>query len=93
MKQAYSKPVLILESFTMTQTIAHNCGDNLDFSMATTKYKASCGWNLGADLDGVNGNDILWNNGVDGSACNANGSDMSVLCYNNPSGGYNIFNS
>ena len=40
MKKAYKKPVLLVECFTLSQTIAHNCGENLDFSMGTLKTKA-----------------------------------------------------
>ena len=47
MKKAYTKPVLIVERFTLSQTIAHNCGKNLDFSMATLANKKDCGWNIG----------------------------------------------
>jgi len=50
MKKEYTKPVIILENFSMTQSIAHNCGDNLIFDYATLKYKGSCGWDDGSGV-------------------------------------------
>lgn len=94
MKKVYTKPVLVMDDFTLSQSIAHNCGHQLDFKQATLKYKDSCGWDLG--IDGVyekGGSDILW---VGGESCSIP-TDATVsgagVCYNNPEGGFNIFNS
>ena len=94
MKKVYTKPVLMMEDFTLSQTIAHNCGDNLNFSEATLKYKESCGWNVGdVNFDGIV--DVVFNTA---RACSIKAdetySDGFVsVCYNNPGSGYNIFNS
>ena len=92
MKQVYKKPVLIMESFTMTQSIAHNCGQTLDFQQATLKYKSTCGWNTGIDGDGNGSIDVLF---VNGNTCNRTigENDFPGVCYNNPNGGFNVFNS
>lgn len=48
MKQKYTKPVLIKETFTLSQSIAKNCGRLLNFAHATMADRANCGW----DVDG-----------------------------------------
>ena len=83
MKKTYVKPTINLESFVLTQSIAHNCGDNLDFGLATLKYHGQCGWKLGEGATMFTA----------GSVCNVPTPDTDLLCYNNPGGGYNIFNS
>ena len=81
MKNTYTKPILVMESFVMSQSIAHNCGDSLDFSQATLKYKSTCGWDSGVGIVFTETNTVC--KLVDGEA----------VCYNNPDGGINIFNS
>ena len=85
MKAKYTKPVLMMESFTLSQTIAHNCGEGLDWSQATTKYKSTCGWATGfpGDTYFIDGNNV----------CNVDGSQLTTICYNNPDGDLAIFNS
>lgn len=83
MKKSYEKPVLYIERFTLTQTIAHNCGENLDFSMGTEKTKESCGWNAAP------GYEIF----MDANICDFPTKDIVGVCYNAPEGGYNVFNS
>lgn len=94
MKKVYTKPVLMMEDFTLSQTIAHNCGDNIkdSWNQATLKYKGTCGWDSLLDADGDGYTDILF---TGAPACNTEvGADEFVgVCYNNPSGGFNIFNS
>ena len=82
MKRAYEKPALYIERFTLTQTIAHNCGDNLDFSMGTAKTKESCGWQVGTT-------EIF----MDPNICEFPTEYFGGVCYNAPDGGYNVFNS
>lgn len=82
MKKAYKKPMLYVERFALSQTIAHNCGENLDFSDATQDSKEICGWFIG--------NVEIF---ADPSFC-ANSSDFfDFICYNAPEGGFNIFSS
>lgn len=82
MKRVYGKPVLCIERFTLSQTIAHNCGENLDFSMATHGTKETCGW----DIDG---NEIFMNPLI----CDWPVKEWEGVCYNAPAGGLNVFNS
>ena len=82
MKKAYTKPVMIVERFTLSQTIAHNCGKNLDFSMATLASKSSCGWDIGGLIFFM-----------DPTACTMCTEEFDGVCHNAPEGGYNIFNS
>ena len=89
MKQTYVKPVLVMENFTLNQSIAHNCGDNLDFSQGTLKDKSTCGWIIG---------DVDYNGTVDTvfmsrPSCSILTENYEGVCYNNPEGGYNVFNS
>ena len=83
MKRVYEKPVLYIERFTLTQSIAHNCGDNLDFGMGTLKTKESCGWDVGGVVIFVEGNEN----------CIFPTEYLEGVCYNAPDGGYNVFNS
>ena len=82
MKRAYEKPVLYIERFTLSQTIAHNCGDNLDFTMANHQTKETCGWI-------VSGLEIFMNPDI----CDLPTEDFGGVCYNAPEGGYNVFHS
>ena len=92
MKMKYMKPAMTVECFQASQSIAHNCGKNLDFTQATLKYKSTCGWNTRADLNGDNYPDVVF---IAESTCNPKigENDFSGVCYNNPDGGYNVFNS
>lgn len=82
MKKAYQKPMLIVERFTLSQTIAHNCGKNLDFSMATHATIETCGW----DIVGM---EFF----MDPTICDFSAEYFEGVCYNAPEGGYNVFNS
>ena len=88
MKQKYIKPILIKESFTLSQSIAHNCGKYLDFSHATLKSSSSCGWDI--DGNGATKTDVLF---YSASACMIKTQFFQGICYNNPEGGFNVFNS
>lgn len=95
MKKIYTKPVLHMEDFTLSQSIAHNCGDGLDWNQANLKYKSTCGWNTGLDAnyDGsIDEQDVIF---VSSDACNTKvgENDFVGVCYNNPDGGLNVFNS
>lgn len=89
MKKVYTKPVLMMEDFNLSQSIAHNCGDNLDWDHANLKYKGSCGWDV--DQDNNTGHDVYFMDGQ--SVCTIPTLDAEGVCYNNPGGGFNIFNS
>lgn len=93
MKKEYMKPAISVELFTMSQSIADNCGHNLDWTLATLKYRGDCGWDLMPGYDPGDKSDILFLNGQ--SACGAPVAEdgFEGVCYNNPDGGYNVFNS
>lgn len=82
MKKQYKKPVFCIERFVLTQTIAHNCGENLDFSMGTLKDKNSCGWIVG-------GIELF----INPTICDYPMDEFLGVCYNAPAGGYNVFQS
>ncbi len=82
MKRVYEKPVLYIERVTLSQTIAHNCGDNLDFTMANHTTKETCGWDVG-------GMEIFMSSDI----CDFPTEYFAGVCYNAPAGGYNVFHS
>lgn len=88
MKQKYTKPVLIKETFTLSQSIAKNCGRLLNFQHATTADRTNCGW----DIDGSHSTtvDVIF---MEAAACTIKTPYLNGVCYNNPAGGYNVFNS
>ena len=88
MKRKYTKPVLIKETFTLSQGIAKNCGSMLDFRQATHADIENCGW----DLDGVHStrSDVIF---MKASDCVIKTLYFQGVCYNNPEGGFNVFNS
>lgn len=90
MKKVYTKPVLMMEDFTLSQSIAHNCGDNLDWNHASLKYKGSCGWDV--DQDKGTTYDVYFMDGQNVCSIPTLG-EVEGACYNNPNGGFNIFNS
>lgn len=83
MKNQYVKPVLVIENFTLSQSIAYNCGENLDWNQATTKDAYSCGWETGFPGDVV----FIESN----NTCTV--TEFEGVCYNNPDGGINVFSS
>ena len=95
MKQVYTKPVLMMETFTLSQTIATDCtADNLStpggnsIGRPLQWSKTTCGWLVG--------DQILWVEGG-GAGCNVpfmtEDTAVDGLCYNNPNGGNAIFRS
>ena len=82
MKNIYVKPAMYIERFTLSQTIAHNCGENLDFSMAKHATKETCGWDVG----GL----VIF---TDFNTCESATEFFEGVCYNAPAGGYNVFSS
>ncbi len=88
MKQKYVKPAMILERFTLTQSVAYTCAPgNRAWGRPSFANKNSCGWCLpGTDM-------ILW---VSEPACNdlyGPEDKFEGICYNNPDGGMPIFGS
>ena len=88
MKKEYSKPTLRVEHFSLSQSIAVNCGwtDENYLGSPTHKDKYTCGWN-----DGV-GN-VIW---LSSPTCGKlEGPDYvhEEYCYNNPTGLLTIYAS
>ena len=46
MKKAYKKPAMIVEWFTLSQTIAASCADLSDYGSPTLNRMYLCGWDL-----------------------------------------------
>ncbi|MCD7864685.1 MAG: hypothetical protein LUG54_01405 [Clostridiales bacterium] len=85
MKVNYEKPVIIFETFALSQTIAQDCGES---AIGNTNHysKSSCGYYVG---DGT-----VWTS--DNLGCGvAWPEDIAVngYCYNNPDGGISVFSS
>lgn len=84
MKANYSKPLLAMEMFSMTQSTARDCADSIPQDRLNFSDPNGCGWDVGM-------NQIFFLEG--GTACNMNGEGMLGICYNNPSEGNYIFRS
>ena len=90
MKERYVKPDLRVEYFTLSQSVAANCGaGNLgnEFGKPAHQTKESCGWDLGF------GGMVIWTRDLNCTEfLDPNGS-FNGICYNNPEGGFSIFGS
>ena len=83
MKATYTKPLLAIETFSLTQTVARDCGDTIPKDQLTSGDPATCVWDLGG------GTTVF----VAGTNCMLDGEAMGYGCYNNPSEGQYIFRS
>ena len=83
MKANYTKPLLAVELFSLTQSIARDCADNIPKSQINTNDIANCAWDLGG------GTTVF----ISEPNCKINGEQMEYACYNNPSEGNYIFRS
>lgn len=89
MKEVYTKPVLHMESFRLSQSIASGCAvppaGQSTIGRANQWGRATCGWDMG--------NLILW---VSAPQCDFEtdvDANVNGVCYNNPNGGVTIFHS
>ena len=82
MKANYTKPLLAVEMFSLTQSSARDCTDNLPGGYLTTNDIHTCAWS-------VNGATVF----ISLPNCQINGEHMESVCYNNPGEGYYIFRS
>lgn len=79
----YEKPVVIIENFMFAQTIAQGCSDSIVTDHLTWgSASAGCKYDLG-------GTSAF----VESIACDVNGEELGLGCYNNPGGGNAIFRS
>lgn len=83
MKANYTKPLLTVASFSLSQSITRDCADNIPKDQVTMNDIATCVWDLGG------GTTVF----VAGSTCVLDGEQMGFACYNNPSEGNYIFRS
>jgi hypothetical protein len=83
MKGNYSKPLLVVEMFSLTQTNARDCADTIPKEQLNFNDPGQCVWDLGG------GTTVF----VAGSNCMIDGENMGFACYNNPSEGNYIFRS
>ena len=86
MKKAYNKPLLIVERFALSQTIASGCGDMRRYGYPTLARKWECGWDFN---DAV----VIFLKGVTGCDLQLEYDDWEGICYNAPAGGMNVFHS
>lgn len=95
MKKEYKKPLIIVESFGLSQSIAAGCGFDTtnpsDFGQPTYQSKTTCGWLVPDDFG--DGPQEYW---ISQEICDntiPEEVNMNGLCYNNPNGGVTIFGS
>lgn len=88
MKQTYVKPSIVVERFSLAQSIASGCdARNEDWGHCNHWSKNTCGWQL------PDGYTVIW---ASNPPCNdLYGPDepFQGICYNNPEGGMTIFGS
>ena len=97
MKEQYVKPSIFFESFSLTQTIARNCGDTHQSTLGQSNHynENTCQWIVGNSVyffvgackDSSEIGDPTPEDVEDGMEI------MEGLCYNNPDGGQEIFSS
>lgn len=98
MKEEYIKPILMFETFTLSQTIAKNCGDthtSSSFGESNHYNENTCQWVMGEFL-------VFMNTGCDIETTGDPEMDALLLdsllaeygaCYNNPENGQPVFSS
>ena len=89
MKKVYEKPMVRLDYFTLSQSVAVDCGysDDKYTGFPTHRDKNSCGWN-----NGITG-EVYWTSTPACSDAYLELEDVGEVCYNNPDGGKAVFSS
>lgn len=82
MKANYTKPLLAMEMFSLTQTIARDCADSIPEGRVDFNDPTKCVWHLDNNVSVF----------VQGT-CMFDGEKLGYACYNNPSEGNYIFRS
>ncbi|MBQ5951132.1 MAG: hypothetical protein IJL66_03155 [Lachnospiraceae bacterium] len=98
MKEQYVRPVVYVESFTLTQTIAKDCGDMHQGTLGESNHydEYSCVWNVGGVIlfysDHCEDYDSM---GLEEGEEFGPDDDFEIggRCFNNPTGGQQIFSS
>lgn len=83
MKANYTKPMLAMEMFSLTQLSTRDCADSIPDEQVNFNDPGRCVWDLGG------GTTVF----VAGTNCVLDGEAMGFACYNNPSEGNYIFRS
>ena len=83
MKLDYKKPLLEVELFSLSQSKARDCADNIPKDQLNFNDPGKCVWHLG-------GNTTVF---IAGTNCTIDGTNMGMGCYNNPSEENYIFRS
>ena len=83
MKANYTKPLLAVELFSLAQSTARDCEDNIPKEQLNFNDPGTCVWDLGGGMTVF----------IEEPNCKINGTDMGMGCYNNPSEGNYIFRS
>ena len=83
MKANYTKPLLAVEVFSLTQSTARDCADHIPKDQLNFNEPGKCVWDLGGGMTVF----------VAGSNCVIDGANMGMGCYNNPSEGNYVFRS
>lgn len=82
MRRPYTKPLLTMEMFTMSQTVVRDCSDSIPTDRLNWADVQNCGWE-------VSGTVLFLQPGP----CELDGEAAGFACYNNPSEGNYIFRS
>lgn len=84
MKAKYTKPLLAVEMFSLTQSVARDCGEtSIPKDQLNLNDPNNCAWDLGGGMTVF----------IPGPNCVIDGENMGYGCYNNPSEGNYIFRS
>ena len=83
MKANYTKPLLAVDMFSLTQSTARDCADSIPKEQVNMNDISTCVWDLGG------GTTVF----IAGTNCVLDGESMGYGCYNNPSEGNYIFRS
>ena len=94
MKKVYEKPLVGIESFEMSQTVALSCGfadsEGNTLGNPTHADRDTCGWNLGLGQSVWLPNNEMCTFPSDNDTIEK---DNITMCYNNPAGQYQVFAS
>ena len=81
MKSTYQKPMLAMETFSLTQDTSRDCADTYA-DRTNLSDISTCKWDLGGGFTVFTSNN-----------CTLDGVNMEYSCYNNPAEGQYIFHS
>ena len=84
MKAPYSAPLFVVESFTMTQSIAKDCTTDIPIANITSNDPHICAWALGK------GKNVFLSHNLN---CSLDGEILGFACYNNPTASRTAFHS